>query len=740
MRSRIFQTLLLFLLTFLVPVCPRAETALRVGIYQNRPGVFMDEQGRAQGFYVQILQHIAEREKWRLHYVPGTWAENYRRLEEGEIDLLLAIAYTHERSERFHYTEETVFSNWGQVYVKNPGLHSILDLKERHIVGQEKDIYATRLKALLRRFDIPHTFSVVDHYGTALEMVTRGQADAAVISRANGLVIEGRFDLFRSTIVCCAVEIRFAAPKGRDNPHIALIDRHIANLKKDKKSIYYSAFNRWFGGSGNKPLPQWIYYLGIFVTLILVLVVIGNLFLRRQVTEKTRALIKENEERRAAEKRLQEISFYDTLTGLPNRTLFKNLLEQEFSRARRTNSQVVVFFLDLDRFKDVNDTLGHSIGDRLLQVVAKRLKYCVRDTDAIARLGGDEFAVILIDVEDHDGVVRVARRILEEISKMIPLEQHELNVGVSIGIAIYPDDGDNFETLTKNTDAAMYRAKECGRNNYQFYTAQMNEIALYHMAMEKDLRLALERNEFTIYFQPKVDLATDCICGMEALVRWNHQQRGMVSPGEFIQVSEKSGLIVPLGYWILKTACATTRTWIEAGYTDLRVAVNLSGRQLQEKNLIQAVRDVLAATGLAPENLELEITESMLMDDLEHAIQVMNDLRRMGVFISIDDFGTGYSSLSYLKKFPIHALKIDQSFVRELKSASDDAAIVSAIISMGHNLGLKVIAEGVETGEQKKFLKTMKCDQYQGYYRSRPIPAEAFIELLEAEAGKPTKY
>lgn len=435
-------------------------------------------------------------------------------------------------------------------------------------------------------------------------------------------------------------------------------------------------------------------------------------------------------ERKHFETRLAHQAHHDALTGLPNRLLLHDRLGQALARAGREGKQVAVMFLDLDRFKNINDTLGHEVGDALLEGVAQRLTTCLRDGDTIARWGGDEFTLVLPDLKWGQDAVPAAEKVIEAISRPFVIGERELFVNVSIGITLYPSDEKSVEGLIKNADIAMYRAKEQGGNNYQFYRADMNARALERLALENSLRKALERQELLLYFQPQVDIVSGRVVGMEALVRWRHPDLGLVSPAQFIPLAEETGLIVPIGEWVLREACRQNKAWRDAGYAPLRMAVNLSARQFRQQNLVEITAAVLNESGLHPDGLELELTESYIMQNPETAITVLRDLKAMGVHLSIDDFGTGYSSLSYLKRFPIDTLKIDQSFVRDITTDPDDAAITSAIIAMAHTLKLEVVGEGVEAPEQLAFLKELGCDRMQGYFFSRPIPAEDIPRLL----------
>ena len=454
-------------------------------------------------------------------------------------------------------------------------------------------------------------------------------------------------------------------------------------------------------------------------------------------------IIQDITERKQAEEQIYNLAYFDNLTGLPNRLLFKEHLSHSLIRSLRENRFVAILFLDLDRFKYINDTLGHSIGDKLLQGVAERLLICVRKSDlvgrdeggdlhsSVARLGGDEFTVLLTEIIKVQDVARVARRIIENISQPFNLDGHEVIVTTSIGISLYPDDGSDVITLIKNADTAMYHAKDQGRNNFQFYKQSMNATAYERLVLENHLRKALEREEFLLNYQPQFDILTDEIIGVEALVRWRHPELGLVSPGEFIPLAEETGLIIQIDEWVLKTACMQNKAWQVAGLPSITIAVNLSGQHFIRKNLLETVERTLKETGLDPRYLELELTESVLMKNAKETVSTLKSLKEMGLYISIDDFGTGYSSLSYLKRFPLDTMKIDRSFVQEITTDSDSAAITTAIIAMAHSLKLRVIAEGVETEEQLSFLRDHGCQALQGFLYSRPLPADDFVRFFQ---------
>lgn len=429
--------------------------------------------------------------------------------------------------------------------------------------------------------------------------------------------------------------------------------------------------------------------------------------------------------------KMEHLAQHDFLTNLPNRLLLNDRIAQAITFANRHHTQLAILYLDLDNFKNINDSLGHAMGDKLLQSVTKRLQECVRDSDTVSRQGGDEFVILLAETNHSDDATVSAQKILDHMQALHKLGKSQLHVTTSIGISIYPNDGLDAPTLLKNADTAMYYAKEKGRNNYQFFLPEMNIRAVERLVIESNLRHALEKQQFVLHYQPKVNLITGQITGAEALLRWQHDEWGEVMPDIFVPVAEDCGLIVPIGRWVLRQACKQAKIWQNAGLQSMTIAVNISAQEFLQKDFIEGVRAVLIETRLPAQYLELEITESVLMRDAECSTTILQHLKKMGVKLSVDDFGTGYSSLSYLQRFPIDVLKIDRSFVQNLESAKDDGIIVSAIISMGNSLKLKVVAEGVETPSQLAFLKARHCEEGQGYFLSHPLLAENFAALLK---------
>jgi diguanylate cyclase (GGDEF)-like protein/PAS domain S-box-containing protein len=438
---------------------------------------------------------------------------------------------------------------------------------------------------------------------------------------------------------------------------------------------------------------------------------------------------------RAMTLRMSYLAQHDSLTDLPNRVLLNDRLQEAITLSGRYQRKLAILFLDLDHFKHINDSLGHLVGDLLLQSVARRLFACVRSSDTVGRQGGDEFVVVLWEVRQAEDAGITASKILEALRKPHHINEHELHVTASIGVVTYPDDGEDVETLMKKADSAMYHAKESGRDSFQFFRSEMSVKAMERHSLEASLHHAIERQELVLHYQPKFNLVNGEVCGAEALIRWRHPQLGLIPPGRFIAVAEDCGLIIPIGRWVLREACRQARAWQRAGLAPLSVAVNVSAVELRVPDFVSGVRDILQETGLEPRYLELELTETALIDDSRSVSDLLRELKDIGVMLALDDFGTGYSSLTHLKRFPIDALKIDRAFVHELATDEDAASIVSAMIGMGKNLHVQVVAEGVETLRQLELLQQRGCPQGQGYYFSRPVPAEEFGQLMQRKAS-----
>jgi diguanylate cyclase (GGDEF)-like protein len=471
-----------------------------------------------------------------------------------------------------------------------------------------------------------------------------------------------------------------------------------------------------------------------------ILVMVLTALLGRMSWQLGQSRLRESETKIAHADRVEHLAYHDGLTGLPNRSMFSKLLSQSISEARRYDRRLAVAFLDLDRFKQINDTLGHDAGDQLLREVAIRLKACVRESGVVARLGGDEFVVLLPESNDDKFAATVAQKILSIIAKPFTLIGHEFRVTASIGISAYPRDGLDEQTLTKNADIAMYQAKAEGKNNFRLYSEKLNANSLERLTLESSLRHALERNEFRLYYQSKRDIGSGRITGTEALLRWEHPDLGLVAPMQFIPIAEETGLIVPIGRWVLKTACLQNVAWQKAGVPPLSIAVNLTARQFSDEHLLEDVVSVLEDTGMDAGLLEIEINEGLLTHNIEATLKVLTRLKSLGIRIAIDDFGTGYTTLATLQRFPLDTIKIDRSLIKGIAAGGENTGLTDAVIAMGKNLSLTVVAQGVETSEQAEFLRVHACDELQGFYFNRPLPPEEFAKLLLAQTAEVTYF
>ncbi|PLX87264.1 MAG: PAS domain S-box protein [Desulfuromonas sp.] len=989
------RTLTILFLILFCAISTGAAQTLKVGVYHNPPLVSPTPDGRADGLFIDLLETIAARQGWQLNYYPGSWSDCLARLETGEIDLLPAIAHTPERAERYDFTEETVLSNWGQIYLHDDvQAETILDLDGKTVVVKRKDVYYQGgqhdLISLVKNFGIELKYVEVDGYREAFEILDSGLADAALVSRIYGSLNHADYNIEQSPILLSPIEVRLAFAQGMA-PLRQQFDSVLRDWKTSQPSLFYDSQSKWLDPHGSTVTRDFTVPQSANVVILFILC--GTLvFLRhrnrsasRELKQKDLELKKQREaqktmdremielkqqyhvlfeenrsamllidpdkqqivdgnkaaclfygyervqlagtsiadiaadqesrdafdpaslmmtpdghlqgrhrlgngtlrdvemftgpmsvggrsllcsiihditERLGAErelanqrdflqsiidgvveplmviapdfrvllmnkvaaqevpnrddtqalfchqishdsdqpchgddhpcpvlevqatgkpvtmihnhkaadgstkivelyasplwnddgslfaviegarditarleaeellsenqKRLNYLAHHDPLTALPNRLLFDDRLERALAMARRKEMKVALLFLDLDRFKNINDTLGHGLGDQLLKGVGERLLGCVRETDTVARLGGDEFLVILDQVQDFQMVTTMAQRIRHGLAQDFTVDGHQLFITASIGISLFPMDAQNARELMKCADIAMYHAKQEGKDNYQFYRPELNRRVHEMLDLERGLRKALNGAELELYYQPQFELETGQLTGMEALLRWWHPERGMVSPSVFVPIAEETGLIVNIGEWVLREACQQICAWQDEGLAPPRVAVNLSGRQLRERDFIDVVDQVLIDTDLDPRWLELEITEGILMENVQENILTMAKLQARGIDLSIDDFGTGYSSLSYLSRFPVSTLKIDQSFVGSMLDNREQSAIVDSILALGKSLNLKVIAEGIESEAQHDFLNSKGCHQGQGHLFGEPLPAAQF--------------
>ncbi len=738
----LLQACLIGLLSVTLTHAAPDRMPVRVGVFENAPIVTLPGEAPPAGIAIDMIRWVAERENWQVSYVPDSFDRLVERLERGEIDLLVGIAYSDERAARFQFTRQSLIGNWGMVYRHaDADINALPDLKGKRVALMRSSTHSQALVELATRFDAAFTPIYVDGYPEVLQAIADRRADAGAVNRVFAALHGNESNLVVTGIVFNPVFVHYAAPKQADPALLNTLDRHLAALKANPQSAYYQSLQHWLEAVPAKN-PHWLPWAaaGAAGLLLLVLAVAG--ILRHQVRRQTGELQQradqlqsEIEQRQQAEAHLNQLAYFDGLTRLPNREGFRIALEEAMTGMQGTDTRMALMFIDIDRLKNINDGLGHGAGDLLLQQIAARLQSVLRVHDHLSRFGGDEFVVIVSDIGALTDAEAVAMRLLESLIAPIDIGATQIYTSCSIGIALYPDDAGSVEILLKHADTAMYQAKEQGGNRFLFYHAKQTERVVERLTLDTRLRQALERDELLLHYQPVVELASQRIVGVEALLRWDDPERGLIMPGAFISAAEDTGLIVPLGEWVLEAGCAELRAWQQRGLAEnMTLAVNVSTRQFQDKRVVKSVEQALLRTGLAPECLELEITENVMLIMNDDVRATLDALRAMGVRLSLDDFGTGYSSLSYLKQLPFHTLKIDQSFVSKIPGQPDDTQIITAILGLAKGLGLDVIAEGIETRAQYQFLREHGCEFGQGYLMSRPVPPDALIAMLEAPA------
>ena len=815
---------------------------VRVGVYANEPKIFADVNAQPSGILGELLQAIANEERWQLQTVPCAWQQCLQLLQDGEIDLLPDVAFSEERAQLMDFHQVPSLFSWSQLYSHEElRLQSVLDLRGLRIAALEGSIQFQYLQSLLGSFGLQAQMIPLSDLSQGFAMVLAEQADAVVANQLFGDYHAANYRLSATPIMFQPAQLFYATRKGANGELLSAIDQHLQNWQSAPGSIYFQVLQRWSGAPQQRSVPVLFWWGLALLAALLTLAIGGSLLLRRQVADKTRHLktsearlntildsveahiyIKDpqlryqyvnrkvcelfgrsaeqvighsdadffdsdtaqalgiNDRRVLAGERIEseetnrdrygrnertyfsvklplraadgsiyalcgistditehkknleqihQLAYYDALTGLPNRRLLLEHLQFALARSARSRREGALLFIDLDNFKQLNDTLGHDMGDLLLQHVSERLLNQVRLEDSLARLGGDEFVLILENLEPEPQaaiatIEHVAEKLLRALATPFELPGYNHSGSASIGVALFSQPHDKPEELLKHADLAMYEAKAAGRNTLCFFDPRMQQALAARATLEHELRRALSEAQLLLHYQPQVDERGELL-GAEALVRWQHPQHGLVPPGEFIPLAESTGLILPMGRWILHTACQQLASWAnDPQRAELTVAINVSARQFHHPDFVTDVLSALQKTGANPHKLELELTESQLVQDIEALINKMGQLRAYGVRFSLDDFGTGYSSLSYLKRLPLDQLKIDRSFVRDLLDNASDTAIVRTILALGQALELRVIAEGVESQAQRDALLSLGCRHFQGYLYGVPQPAE----------------
>jgi diguanylate cyclase (GGDEF)-like protein len=705
---------------------------IRVGVFANPPIAFEGDNGKWQGISIDILQAIADEKKWKLEFVAAPFSELLKKSENHQIDIISMMAYSTKRAEKFIFTHTPLISNWGLIYSRaNSKIGSLLDLEGKRVAVMRNNTHDKAFRELVEKFNLNVEIVELDDFSDVMESVQKKEVDAGVANRLFGAINADKYNLVETGIIFNPINIHYASQTPSHKVIIDAIDQKLSLLKADKDSIYYDALHHWMSNSQTKKFPIWLAWLALGLFSLTMLMIGATVLLRRQVASRTQELQLEVDERRQAQEQLDNLAYYDSLTNLPNRASLLENLKYSVNRAKLKNNKVAVLFIDIDNFKTINDSLGHDAGDQLIIQVAQRLKDCLRDEDTINRFGGDEFVGILQDIHSHSDINHVTDRMLASLAGPIDIGLSEVFSSVCIGIALYPDDDNTGVNILKYADAAMYHAKAQGGNNHQFYNSELTQRVQNRLSLETRIRHALDRDEFQLYYQPIINISNQQPVGVEALIRWQDPERGLIPPDDFIPLAEESGLIVPIGEWVMETACAQIKEWESQGLGQLELAVNISSRQFDNNKLYSNVMSALRNSGLNTQQLELEITERMFLNITHHVRETLDQLTRENVKLSIDDFGTGYSSLSYLKQLPINTLKIDRSFIMGIPEDKDDAQIATTIVAMAHGLRLDVVAEGIENEKQLNFLKALNCGRGQGYYLCRPKPAEEIFNWLK---------
>lgn len=703
------------------------------GDESHPPYEYIDEKGNYKGFSVDIMNAIALEKGFDVEFVPMKWDSTIKALENKEVDVIQGMSKTKEREERFLFSD-SIAANSQVIFVADDTncIAGIDDLSGLKVSVQQGDVNYEILE------NIPDIVLLEKStQQEALISLLKGESDAFVGNKLTGFYYlqkmkeSGKAKIVGEPLV--TTEYSLVTNKG--NEQLArMLNDGIKIIKK--KGTYEKIYSKWFGEEilDKKGLIK-SYSKEIAIISIIILVFFANLTmwnnkLKKEVANRTKELQKTNKDLLIKQQEIHNLAYYDTITSLPNRLFFIEELDKTINEYERDNKIFAVLNLDIDRFKHINDTLGHNIGDIILKFVGIRLNYLVNKEDMLARISGNDFYLLMKDLKDEEDAINMANNILDEFKKPFNTSEYELFLTGSIGICFYPDGGENSNYLMKNSDMAMHRAKENGGNTYCVYNKEMNEKQLENLILINGLRCAGENDELFLYYQPKIDLLSKEVIGMEALIRWMNPTIGFLRPDKFIPIAEEVGLIIPIGEWVLKRACFQNKLWIDKGYKPRRVSVNISTRQFRYPNFVQMVEKIIDETNMTPEYLEFEITESVVMEDIEDALEKLKRLKNLGLYISIDDFGTGYSSLRYLKEMSVDELKIDRSFISDLDMNNKNKAIVKSIINLAHELNLEIIAEGVENEEQIQFLKENGCDKVQGFYYSEPIPPQEFERIF----------
>lgn len=704
------------------------------GDYKYPPYEYVNSDGDYLGFNVDIIRAIAENKGINIEIVPMRWSEAVLSLKNGNIDGLIGMSKSNDRKDKYLFIKPTV-ENEQVIFVKseNVFIKDISDLEGLLVGYQVQDLgmeYINSIENIIRR---PYT-----NQESALIDLSHGKIDAVLADRLVGMyyIQKNRLSEDIKSTGTVLGSFQYGPVVSKDNVELArILEEGLEEIKTNKS--YENIHKKWFGESKSS-ISKFIERNRILVILISSIIILIILFLiayatilKKQVDKRTKELKRANVDLLENQKEIYNLAYYDPITSLPNRTKFVKELSKVISQIHHKRHIIGVLFLDLDKFKHINDTLGHNVGDQVLRLISWRLKELVGERGSVCKAGGDEYFILLNEIDQKEETEILAKEIIEDFKDPYYVKDYTLYLTISIGISIYPESGLDVENIIKSSDLALYKAKELGGNSYYIYGKEIESKGLDLMQLLNQLRKGIENDELILYYQPQIDIESGRLIGFEALVRWNHPERGLIFPDDFIPLAEESSLIIPMGNCILRKACIQTKEWINAGM-DVVVSVNISARQFQHRDFISEVRQVLKDTDLDSKYLAIEITETIAIHNMEYTIEILNELDKLGITVAIDDFGTGYSSLSYLSEMQVDELKIDRSFIWDIEENPKNKSIANAIILLANQLGLKVTAEGVETEEQLNILKAMKCDIAQGYYFSKPVPSEEICNFIKS--------
>ncbi len=707
---------------------------LRIAGDNNHPPYeYIDENGMYKGFNVDIMNALSIEIGIDIELIPMEWSKALEALERKEVDLIQGISKTKAREGRYLFALPTVVNSQAIFVMKETGIITgIEDFSGARVALQEGDI----------NYEIISGFQDViietkSNQRQAMDALLNNEVDAFVGNKLTGTYYLQKIRKSHLVkIVGEPMEVTEYGPATHlgNESLVIMVNEGLESLKKN--GTYDKIYRKWFGEEIiNKKDIIRAYFEEVaiiagIVLLVIILFIIVNKRLKTEVNKRTKELQLANKDLLLHQKKIHSLAYYDSVTSLPNRLFLIEVLNEALDKAAKENIIFAILYFDLDRFKQINDTLGHDFGDMVLDLVGKRIAQIIRKSDVLARIGGDEFVVLMSDIKNENEAVLLANRIIEDFKKPFVVKTYDLYLTTSIGIASYPEAGDTSQSIMKNADIAMYRAKDNGGNDYFIYSKELSEREMDNLILINQLRQAERNNELRLFYQPIIDINTGDMVGTEALIRWEKSGEGIISPARFIPLAEETGLIVSIGEWVIRTACMQQKAWINKGYKPIRVSVNISGRQFQQHNFVETVLKIIKETGIDPSYLVLEITESTAIMNIEYTLEMLKKLKELGVYTSIDDFGTGYSSLYKLKEMNVDELKIDRSFIQDINLDIKNEKIAKTIIILANELNLKVIAEGVETREQLDFLKENGCNNAQGYYYSKPVPADEFEKLF----------